>query len=226
MDHLQIFSIVLIATLILARIAFTFSVKLQSNRKFSFFVDYGTTDRVSSQLMQICRILQYVALGLIGSKQNYKSTLYYKFNLRKYCSAENLILSGTMFNYTRKVVRFFKAPLNIKSIKQTPMSNKFSTLKESLISISQYCDCFSDICDGIFYFTDHFELLRIIGSVTHQKLSQNIDTLGNVVWVLGGLFLFISGFLTLVKTKLQHGSKASKTAIYKYSIIKMVSNAN
>lgn len=125
-----------------------------------------------------------------------------------------------MNNY-RKGLRFYRNIKNIKSIKERKSVLKLKNKAKEISEICQLLVLLSDICDSIFYITDHIEVFHFLAlQSTGNMLLQHVQLTGNIAWVLGALFLFISAFIQYKEIR-GHSQEMNKRRICQ---IDMISN--
>lgn len=69
---------------------------------------------------------------------------------------------GMGMNNYRKGLRFYRNIKNIKSIKERKSVLKLKNKAKEISEICQLLVLLSDICDSIFYITDHIEVFHFL----------------------------------------------------------------
>lgn len=109
--------IYIIVTLLVIRIICMIFLKFYQSSWVQKLISFGTYDKVKIfQYRQICRIIQYTSSGLIGNNEPHVNNIYKHFHLYQWITVGCLQSISTSMSVSRKILRFLRAPLTLKSL--------------------------------------------------------------------------------------------------------------
>ena len=122
-------------------------------------------------------------------------------------------------NGIRKMVRFVRAPILFSSIRNRKINLNFKDTLSALSSLFIISLLISDSADLVFYFTDHYSFLTLIGVSGDKMISSLFDDIGNYLWVLGAVAQIISILAKAYIMKLEGQSLDLKKSRNPYLLI-------
>ena len=106
-------------------------------------------------------------------------------------------------NGIRKIIRFARAPILYSSLKNRNLNLRFDNQISKLTSVFLLSIFVSDFADLIFYLTDHYSFMELMGVANSKLISVYFNDLGNYLWVLGAAAQIISIFAKGLQMKIE-----------------------
>lgn len=108
--------------------------------------------------------------------------------------AHQLAFAATTVSRCRKALRFWRGKLLIQSLgeclagidRQQPLKSAENVLVGA-----------ATVGDIVFYLTDHYSLLYVLGVVTHHDRLTLYDLVGNWAWVFSSVIMVMVGLLRI-----------------------------
>lgn len=103
---------------------------------------------------------------------------------------------------------------------------RVNPFKATIKQLSSWCFWYGDLADMIFYFTDHFHGLYLLGLVSNHDLCDQLELVGHFMWIINAFFYFF-GFALSVSI---HSSRKEITLTeregrkIKQGLLEMLSN--